>query len=313
MSKYIGTLIKSIPDLSDEEDHPAILYKSLVGVEIELEGVSYTEAQDRAGPYVNCYWDWQSDGSLRGRNFEAVLNQPLCGAELQKAVYNLACYLNTYWGMCLDANYRTSMHVHLDVRDLTPEQLGKLILIYTLFEKVLLHYLGEDRSNNNFCIPLHKTLDSLASISYLFEGNIMGASLLARAQDKYSALNLNPITTFGSIEFRGHKGTYNYEEIISWINILLLMKKWSVHSAPEPGDMPQWMSAIGPPGICREVFGEYGDRLICPDFSRMCYCGIRRVQDLVFNKRAQNRSKGIMKNKGESGTPFNKFKQRAGV
>jgi hypothetical protein len=45
---------------------------------------------------------------------------------------------------------------------------------------------------------------------------------------KYSAFNIAPVISQGSIEFRHHRGEYNPEVLINWVNMVLAMKRYTV-------------------------------------------------------------------------------------
>lgn len=314
MSKTIGELRGDMDQGSMGEAHPSIRYQSLVGVELELEGMSPYDACDLCPRDLGLRWSWTDDGSLRGLSVEAVLSHPLGGADLHSAVAGITDYLKKDWGRVLSTNHRTSMHVHIDVRDITPEQLAKIVMVYAIFEKPLISYSGPGREHSNFCIPLYNAAQLCDSVAALMEGTTRCIHAMIENQSKYSALNLLPIRTFGSIEFRSHRGTYNYDEILSWINILLSIKRWAVHDAPGIEEFPAYFSGVGPTGMCKEVFGRYAARLVCPDFDSMCYSGMRCAQDLLFHREHKGATAGVLRGAGlsltEEGTPFGKFKSK---
>ena len=103
---------------------------ALVGIEIEVENMGN-------GNYVPAYyWQVKEDGSLRNNGVEFT-SIPLRASQVEYAldVYNRSVTQNN----TPDYSPRTSVHVHLNIRDLTWDQLKNLIILYCLFEKHFFH------------------------------------------------------------------------------------------------------------------------------------------------------------------------------
>ena len=116
---------------------------SLVGVEFELEGMNRFRVDD---PEFAAYWKIVEDGSLRDGGKEFVLSRPFAGADLDKALSLFDKHVSKS-GHDIKISDRTSVHVHIDVRDLTFAQL-------TIFETALFNMAGETRANNIFATSL---------------------------------------------------------------------------------------------------------------------------------------------------------------
>lgn len=191
---------------------------TLLGVEIEVENI-----RDFRNSRYNYFWRVEEDNSLRdnGREFVTL---PLKGDQVPFAL------------VCLDSSledearfsHRTSVHVHMNVRDLEPEQIAKIVLVYLTVEKFLFKFAGEHREKNIFCVPLY----ALEMTDTLFH-SIMGLDKkeIRRIQSqefRYSALNFEPMFSFGTIEFRHLGGTRDPHRIVSWINMLLRIKQYAL-------------------------------------------------------------------------------------
>lgn len=307
--KHIGDLFGHVPDVRTFADSDEFVYQSLVGVEYELEGVSPSQFIDRTTEDVLKYWNIIDDGSLRGRNIEAVLKSPLTGKDLQKAIDLLCTDLRENWEGKLSTNFRTSLHVHLDVRDLTPEQFSKLFLLYVIMELPLFQYVGISRKKSNYCVPAGYVVDLLDGMRGLYEGDYGLFTNCLNEQGKYAAVNLLTLQRFGSLEFRQHPGTYSAEITKRWINMLLAMKKWAVEVAPEPRQFPEYLSGVGPQALLEEVFADLSGHLLYPMFVEDCYEGIRRVQDIVFAPDMRENSVKLIKKLREEGGEADLAKQ----
>ena len=217
----------------------------IIGMEIELENIPITSAAAirTSEDFLSPYWKVKEDGSLRNLGKEFV-SAPIFGMDIRNSLRVLTKFF-TEFKMRPDCSTRAGFHLHMDVGDLTPEELIRLIEVYIIVEPLLYTYVGKDRENNIFCLPWYKTkgvLHRVASLCY---------SLTAHTEDsiftnipklfKYSGLNLRPIVsrssmpmpdneenkTGGHIEFRMATAMYDVEEVMSWVNILLCLKAFA--------------------------------------------------------------------------------------
>jgi hypothetical protein len=120
----------------------------------------------------------------------------------------------------VDFSKRTSVHVHLDVRQMTMNQLVGLLFTYSVVENLLFKFVQNNRRNNIFCVPINET--------YLMSNMKTNPDKFLYAIEsywqKYSALNLLPISRQGSVEFRHMPGTLNVPLLIQWIDLLCCLK-----------------------------------------------------------------------------------------
>src|SRR3990167_5069634 len=181
--------------------------KTHVGIEVEVENVSYIN------PNIPlCFWQITEDGSLRnhGKEFKTAAI-PLKYAQL--ALEQLFQGLNPD----IDFSKRTSIHVHIDVRGLTIKQLLTVLFVYTVTENLLFKFTQSDRRNSIFCTPITETtlltklnIKDPRSLEHHFE----------HVWQKYSALNILPITSFGTVEFRQMPGTRDTTKLCIWLDLL---------------------------------------------------------------------------------------------
>jgi len=127
-----------------------------VGIEIEMEGIKSTSALNVVSQ--SGYWKLESDNSLRGTGIE-LISVPMFGKDIEQALdvvegfFKKAKYLPTF-------NARTSLHVHVEVVDLSREELIRFILLYCAVEPLLFNFCEKSRRDNVYCLPVH-TVESV--------------------------------------------------------------------------------------------------------------------------------------------------------
>lgn len=137
--------ICQILGLHEPDPHTAastnLVTNDYFGIEIEVESIV------RNQPNVPS-WKCVHDGSLRNNGQEFIFAGPTCGIKAVTALRELDKALCNNTGA--ECNDRTSTHVHVDVRDLTPKQLKTFLLLSIMFEEVFMRKTG-NRANNSFC------------------------------------------------------------------------------------------------------------------------------------------------------------------
>jgi len=201
-----------------------------VGIEVEVERVFRTNGILPLPSSGNFLWKNVEDGSLRnnGREFVSI---PIRGDTIPFALEVLNRTLNKE-KLCIGHEFseRTSVHVHVDVRAMTTEQLQSFILTYILLEPLFYNYTGDTRYNNIFCVPLnYSNLNKV--LKRLFDDLQKGIAHKAmggiNTWPKYTGFNLKPVTTYGTVEFRHMGGTCDVAELSNWINLILRLHRYA--------------------------------------------------------------------------------------
>lgn len=187
-----------------------------LGIEVEVENVERWDSNHSP------YWTIIEDGSLRNNGREFI-TPPIRAYRVENALTKLFEALNRD----IDFSERTSIHIHMNVRTLTVEQLEALVVTYMLFEKAIFSFIGENRYDNIFCVPLCET-DMGGSLEQLITN---GSPYIE--WEKYTALNLVPISSKGTLEFRHLAGTRDLTKIMTWINIILSLKTFALRNDVE--------------------------------------------------------------------------------
>jgi hypothetical protein len=218
--------------------------EELLGIEIEVEGIHYVEA-------FQYYWKHKADGSLRNNGVEYA-SIPLRADQVEYAL--------NHWNELIIKNnnpqfsQRTSTHIHLNVRDMTWEEIENMVLLYMIFERHFFLQTNQDREHSIFCVPLYKT-DKAAQLQPI--------ECCSSYWNKYAALNLCTILggespMFGTIEFRHMHGTSDPDVLIPWINNILRLKAQALHM--QPGEVRKLLETINTTseylGLYTQIFGE---------------------------------------------------------
>ncbi len=179
---------------------------TMAGVEVELEGVSIR------GRLV--YWNKVHDHSLRG-GVELVLRRPSCGDTLHSAMRELNEVLTEYSPRL---SHRTGVHVHVDVRDRTLDHLRAIVLAYASCESAIVTLAGKHRYDNIYCPGLSSCYSQVRNIGQVLAhpGSSHVAHYIGSTLNKYMGINICPVITQGSVEFRAFTGSTSTKEIQDW-------------------------------------------------------------------------------------------------
>lgn len=183
------------------------------GIEVEAENIKTMLLK------VPGSWKVVEDGSLKVEGMEFV-TVPI------KLMY-LEVELNRLFSAIPNASFspRTSIHAHMNVRDLTMKELELFLILYMVFEKCL-YAISGDRFTNNYCVPIYEA-------PYLARHFLtaLASDTIKSNWSKYHGLNLTPIwgesdasACIGTAEFRHMQGTNSVTSIMNWCDILSCLK-----------------------------------------------------------------------------------------
>src|SRR3989344_9687671 len=283
-SDRIAHVFSRVPNIrSYVEDFFWKLPSTMIGLEIEMEGTLNPISE--LGSNYTILWEQKEDSSLRVVDeynpFEIIFKVPLSGKDLSEAINQYEIGLQKLktppvWGE------RTSIHVHLDVRECTLKQLFNILVYYTIFEAPLFKFAGPLRSTNIFCLPFASAEGRI--FEGLSEGNLYYDDHLSKLTSeslRYSALSLYSLKKYGSLEFRHLAGTSDVQKIRTWINIIMCLKKIDLTNSIK--EIPTHFSENGILKVTEEIFGELTPALLYPEFNMDVLRGIRHSQDLLYS------------------------------
>jgi hypothetical protein len=158
-----------------------------VGLEIECEGVGFKKVD-------NDFWRCEDDGSLRGvypsTRIEYVLRKPIPVDQVKAAVINLKAALPN---AVPEFSFRTSVHVHVNVLELTEAQLLTFIYTYLLLEEPLMSLCGKERKGNRFCLRYQDADGMSGVLSQVFSKGVNSLGNYGEGDIRYAAMNLAAI------------------------------------------------------------------------------------------------------------------------
>ena len=221
---------------------------ALLGVEYEIEGMYL--------PRNVAHFAVHQEGSLRAIDDhparEYVTLEPV---EIEKTILQLDT-LNRVLSTTPDCvplfSNRTSVHVHLNVSDLTIEEWFTLLFIWTVYEDAMIHYCGDSRKGNLFCLS---TRDAEASLFILEEFAIKQDINLFGDNVRYAACNLAATPKYGSLEFRCMRGTLDSDVLVPWFKTISQL----YHMAKAFGTPNNFIDKFmdDPGKLTYDLFGEY--------------------------------------------------------
>lgn len=214
-----------------------------VGVEIEMEGVDL--------PPELKHWRKEHDGSLRGHGAEYVFRQPYSYDRALDALSEMQVALSKYETTVEDSG-RAGVHVHVNVRDMTVDQVNTFISLYLLFEDTLMDFCGPDRVGNLFCLRAKDAEELLFALEASMREE--DYRLVARDEYRYASINCKAIHQYGSLEFRGMRSTSEMGVLVDWIDILLALKAHAVYLGSRD-KIPALVQGKTPTNVGVEVFG----------------------------------------------------------
>lgn len=246
-------------------------YKGEVGIEIEVEGENLLMN-------IPSYWGVDKDGSLRGESAEYILLQPCARQSVYKFVKYLEEKLKENKSK-VHKSIRTSVHIHLNMSNKTLKECYTLVVLYLIFEDLLINLAGPERVGNLFCL---RAKDAEFFIDFLRLMANKRKFVPNQEQIRYTSVNICAITKFNSIEFRALRGTTDPEIINEWVELLLCVKD-AAESYNSPADILQEFSALGPDKFIKKVFDKKS-KLLTDQFGYedTVWESARLVQEIVY-------------------------------
>jgi len=250
------------------------------GIEIETEGKNLC-------PIVLPQWKIEDDGSLRGafpnERAEYVLKKPL---DLQKAIDAVVKLRQTQDdnNATLDFSFRTSVHVHVNVQQLTFNQYLNMIYTYLLLEEPLVRYCGKERIGNRFCLRLQ---DAEGLIDYLFMLFRQGQSSMRHIHGdavRYASLNIAATSKYGSLEFRSLKGNMDVDYITTWLQALDHLRSFA-QEYKNPQEIHDLFVKSEPTQFAETVLGDVFESFAYPEMEMDMRSSFSLTLELPYNFR----------------------------
>jgi hypothetical protein len=221
-----------------------------VGLELEVE------AKHELPISAPRCWLAKPEGSLRGHAMEYVTDGPIkCDLDKFGKIKALTDLINLPKYAVDKESPRTSLHVHVNVGQLTPVQMWTSATAYWLCERLLMKYCGADmREGNLFCLRLADA-DGVIKVSCKDLKGKQPFRSIHTDKIRYSSQNLNAVPKFGSIEYRGMRGVTDPVIIDTWSDELYKMvtqsKKYS-----DPADLLDKFANLDKKDFLKSLFSN---------------------------------------------------------
>lgn len=227
------------------------------GTEYEIEDVKHINLPDFQGVQESARWYGDigvvADHSLRNNGVE-FLTVPCTFSRAIELFTEIRSKLKLG-----DKPYthRTSTHVHVNVANMTPEQLRHMVLLYAITEPVFFAVAGKKRKHNIHCVPLQYTLAPASYTKDIF--------YFVDSWSKYSAFNLLPVSKQGTVEFRHLFGTGDVDVYHQWLSIIEAL--WSISFDKPNTSWLHYKLKEGKDGydIAKEIYGSAMPALLTRD------------------------------------------------
>jgi Putative amidoligase enzyme len=236
----VARILGKLPQEEQEQNTPTfVLPKCLIGLEYEYENTARwcghhgQLPKDAIEQDVQTYFTQHVDHSLRKAGCEFVFRGPYAGTKVENAIQAMDALARAQG---YEGSYRTSLHVHLDVQQLDiPEQITLFGLVYSICEPLLYKFVGNNREDCNYCIPWYlnpQHYQRFLGDLKVYRGRehlnaeSLGSAFKRDKAFKYSGLNFFSLGDFGTVEFRQAPVTMQAPKIITWINLLMHIKKF---------------------------------------------------------------------------------------
>lgn len=182
----------------------------LYGIELEAEDAG------EVGPAYG--WFITTDGSLRNNGREFVFDGPCDYDAAVDRIETLASAIKQASRAPLH-NPRTSVHIHVDVTWMTPEQFRMFVINWACVEPALFSKYGSGREYSPYCVPLHQGRTYLYHLLLASEQCRDDAEMMLRDY-KYTALSCNRFNDLGTMEARLFNGTNSADTMIEYLSVL---------------------------------------------------------------------------------------------
>lgn len=237
-----------------------------LGIEIEVEGVNLPAR-------VGESWRVDRDGSLRGESYEYV-SKPIKYSELTSTLDQLKdAYRRS--DSVVHESIRAGVHVHRNVQNFTPVQLFNLSISYFAIEDLLMKWAGENREGNHFCLRAKDGEFVLFQLQRVADTRLI--KHLNTDTIRYCSLNLYSLFKYGTVEFRGMRGTANLDAIKLWTEMIYALTENSKRFL-DPLDIIMSMSGSGEDSFLRTLLPDHHALLTYPGYETDIRDSIRRLQ-----------------------------------
>lgn len=239
-----------------------------VGIELEIEGHALPGVPN---------WQTKSEGSLQ--NGTEYISKPIKAEAVKGLVDGLAKNIKSEGGT-IKESYRCSTHIHVNALPETLENVLGLMVVFTMFEPLLLALCGPQRDGNLFCMSSFDTGDTVSSFETLCEAfDRIKERGWGYERGKYSSLNTGRLADLGTVEARCFPLSVDGTTVSMWVDWMLAMKDLS-KSQSDKTYRELWKNVRqNPVWYAVKVFGPIVHQ--CPNASSLVDIGTETAYELT--------------------------------
>ena len=260
----------------------------LIGLELETEKIPYDPNK-----YVIHGLMAEKDNSLRsvnGLHHAEFITEP---ANYDSVMVLLEAFFKKAKFTADNYTERCSVHVHVNAQDLNKNNLETLFSLYQVVERLLFRWVGEDRDKNIFCVPWYDTAlnyQVLDHTSQFTRGHMA-------AWQKYTALNMLPLVTQGTLEFRHMPGTCDLIRISNWLQIIGRM--FTACLKYQPTELQEVMCGLNTnsfyKNFIQEIFQEEATLLYTDGWEQLVEQGVLEYKYMLCGKMVKEKEAPVVK------------------
>lgn len=163
---------------------------------------------------------------------------------------------------------RTSIHVHVNVRNLSVATVRQMVLTYALLEPLFFTFVGPEREHNIFCVPL-----AFTTMPSNYKRDL---PFMHGTWHKYTAFNILPLGLgknseqgLGTIEFRHLYGTANREVFKTWLTTLKEFYEFFAQNE-EYNIIKDIESGMSPSAIAHKIIPTMAQKHSVLELNKLC-------------------------------------------
>lgn len=194
----------------------------LLGVEVEVEGCSLPPSLPG--------FKVVGEGSLRKVHGEAgreyVFKNPVAldtAMERLTFLHNKLNAVRADPAGCVVFSDRTSVHVHINVTDLTVSEWFTFLFLWVLYENAMIDYCGKERRGNLFCLSSRDAEGLMFRLAKFAQDRHAVWNVLDD-EVRYCAVNIAATAKYGSVEFRTMRGTDDPAVLNPWLSTFVTLR-----------------------------------------------------------------------------------------
>jgi hypothetical protein len=246
-----------------------------LGLEIEVEGENLPE-------YVSDKWRVEQDDSLKTEEaYEYVTVKP-------HTLYGIKCRIKELRKAydekesIIHESVRAGVHVHLNVQEWNIKQVLTFATAYYVIEDVLMQFAGENREGNLFTLRAQDAEYVIFKLVKMLKDrnlNELNTDII-----RYASLNYYSLFRYGTLEFRGMRGTGDLDAIYDWVRVIDELSRTAINEFSDPTEVLNSMSGHGELNFIRKLLPTTFGMVIHENanYEQQIRRAARRIQMLAY-------------------------------